>query len=69
MSFVESWSAVSEAAADPAFTLCVTGVVLLIGALVALPALGSVLGLLQAHGRLGKRLWNLLSTHTRRRDK
>ena len=66
MSFVESWSAVSEAAADPTFTVCVTGVVLIIGALAALPAVGSVLSLLQTQSRFGKLLWHFLSTQYRR---
>lgn len=69
MSFVESWSAVSEAAADPTFTLCVTAVVLIIVALLALPAVGSVLSLFQTEGRLGKLLWNLLGAHHRKPDK
>jgi hypothetical protein len=62
MSFVEGFSAASIDVADPTFAICVTAMALLIGCLVALPALAAALRFLRTEG-----LARLISHFLRRR--
>jgi hypothetical protein len=59
MSFVEGLSTASVDVGDPTFAICVTAVVLLIGGLLALPALAAALSMLRTEG-LGRFLARLL---------
>lgn len=54
MSFVEGLSAASVDVADPAFVLCVSSVALLLGLLLAVPAVATALSLLRPERLFGK---------------
>jgi hypothetical protein len=54
MSFVEGVGTVGVDVADPAFAVCLSGLLLLIALLAAVPALASVLRLLHADSTLGR---------------
>lgn len=54
MSFVEGLNAASVDVSDPAFVLCLGGVALLLGLLLAVPALATALSLLRSQGVLGR---------------
>ena len=60
MSFVEGLGSIGAAAADPAFTVCVGGVLLVVSLLAGVPALATALRLLRADRGLGKFLARLL---------
>jgi len=64
MSFVEGLGAIGAAAADPAFVVCVGGVLLLLSMLAGVPVLATALRLLRPDRGLGKFLVRLL--HRRR---
>jgi hypothetical protein len=64
MSFVEGLGAIGAAAADPAFVVCVGGVLLLLSLLAGVPVLATALRLLRSDRGLGKFLVRLL--HRRR---
>ena len=68
MSFVEGISAASIDVADPAFAVCVGGIVLLLSLLVAAPAVATMLRWLHPQRTLDK-LRHLITGFTARRGK
>lgn len=67
MSFVEGLNAARVDVSDPAFVLCLSGLALLLGLLLAVPALATALSLLRSEGMLGKLFGHFM--HHRRSGK
>ena len=67
MSFVEGLSVVGAEVADPAFALCVGAIALLVGLLLAVPALATALRYLSADS--AKLVWRFIVCHTTLRPK
>jgi hypothetical protein len=69
MSFVEGLSAASPDVAGSAFVVCAGGVLLVLGLLLAVPALAAVLSLLRVERNPGKLLWDFIMAHYRANKK
>ena len=69
MSFVEGLSAGSPDVAGSAFGVCVGGVLLILGLLLAVPAIAAVLSLLRAERNPGKLFWDFIMAHYRAHKK
>ena len=65
MSFVEGLGAGSPDVAGPAFVMCVGGVLLVLGLLLAVPALAAVLSLLRVERNPGKLIRDFITGHFR----
>jgi hypothetical protein len=67
MSFVEGMSVISVDVADPTFVVCVTAAVLLVGLLLAIPAVATIPRFLSLKRGLGKLLWHAFTAVDRDR--